>query len=215
MKKNTLLFSFLLIMCCSLMYGQGIGYGFKIGVNVSEINSFSFDVVNIAGDTPTQGNSSSLDESRIGFTAAFFAEFPINERLSFQPEFVYSAQGNKFEGLRYEYLQLPLTIKLDLSEKLFINVGPQVGLKISAFEQSENFQSFEFAGLGGLGYQFTDNIFAEIRYTIGFTEVFEDDAAVILPLASQTADITPNRDNALANASGKNSYFTLSIGYRL
>ncbi|MEP0266251.1 porin family protein [Dokdonia sp.] len=213
MKKITLLSSFLLLMCCSLTYGQGVGYGFKMGVNVSEISSLSFDIVNLAGDTPRQGGFDAQEGTRVGFTAAFFAEFSINERLSFQPEVAYSSQGNKFEGLRYEYLQLPLALKINLN-KLFINVGPQAGLKISAFEQSENFKSFEFAGFGGLGYQFTDNIFAEVRYTIGITEVFEDDAAVELPLFSANTN-EANRDNVITNASGNNSYFTFSIGYRL
>ena len=184
------------------------------GLNVSQIDGFSFNVSNSEGNTPSIGNASSIDESRIGFAAAFFAEFPISEKLSFQPEFGYSAQGNKFESLRYEYLQLPLGLKLNL-KSFFVNAGPQVGLKISAFEQSDNFTSFDFSGFGGIGYQLTDNIFIEARYTIGFAEVFEDDAAVILPMASSTDDITPNRDNFLANAEGTNSYFTFSIGYRL
>ncbi len=213
MKKITLLCSIFAMLCCSLSQAQGIGYGFKIGVNVSQINSFSFDIVNTAGDTPRQGGFDSQEGSRVGFTAAFFAEIPLSERLSFQPEFTYSAQGNKFEGLRYEYLQLPLALKINFN-KLFVNLGPQAGLKISAFEQSANFSSFEFAGFGGFGYQFTDNIFAEVRYTIGFTEVFEDDAAVELPLFIENSNET-NIDNIITNASGKNSYFTLSIGYRL
>ncbi|GGG38603.1 hypothetical protein GCM10011344_44370 [Dokdonia pacifica] len=214
MKKITLLSSIFMFVFCSLSYGQEIGYGFKLGLNVSQINSFSFDIVNTAGDTPRQGGFDSQEGSRIGFAASFFAEIPLSERLSFQPEFAYSAQGNKFEGLRYEYLQLPLGLKINL-DKFFVNVGPQAGLKISAFEQSANFTSFEFSGFGGFGYQFTENIFVEARYTIGFTDVFEDDAAVVLPLFSQTADITPNTDNILTNAEGKNSYFTISIGYRL
>jgi hypothetical protein len=213
MKKITLLSSFLFVFCCSLSYGQGVGYGFKMGANVSQISGFSFDIVNLAGDTPREGGFDSQEGSRIGFTAAFFAEFQINERLSFQPEFAYSAQGNKFEGLRYEYLQLPLALKINF-DKLFINLGPQAGLKISAFEQSENFKSFEFAGFGGVGYQFTDNIFAEVRYTLGFTEVFEDDAAVELPLFTEGTN-EANRDNIITNASGNNSYLTFSIGYRL
>lgn len=214
MKKITLLSSVLLFMFCSLSYGQELTYGFKLGLNVSQINNFSFDVANTEGNTPSVGNASSIDESRIGFAAAFFAEFPINERLSFQPEFGYSAQGNKFEGLRYEYLQLPLGLKINLN-KFFINAGPQVGLKISAFEQSDNFTSFDFSGFGGLGYYFTDNIFIEARYTLGFSEVFENDAAVTLPMATGSPDITPNTENFLANAEGKNGYFTFSIGYKL
>lgn len=213
MKKITLLSSVLVFLFCSLSYGQNVGYGFKLGVNVSQINSFSFDIVNLAGDTPRQGGFDSQEGSRIGFAASFFAEFPLSERLSFQPEFGYSAQGNKFEGLRYEYLQLPLALKINF-DKFFINAGPQAGLKISAFEQSDNFTSFEFSGFGGVGYQVTENIFLEARYTIGFTEVFEDDAAVDLPLFSQDTN-EANRDNVLTNAEGKNSFFTLSIGYRL
>lgn len=213
MKKITLVTSIFVMLCCSLSHAQGIGYGFKLGVNVSQINSFSFDIVNTAGDTPRQGGFDSQEGSRIGFAAAFFAEIPLSERLSFQPEFTYSAQGNKFEGLRYEYLQLPLALKINLN-KLFINVGPQAGLKISDFEQSDNFSSFEFAGFAGFGYQFTDNIFAEVRYTLGFTEVFEDDAAIELPLFTEGTN-EANVDNIITNASGRNSYFTVSIGYRL
>ena len=213
MKKITLLSSILAFLFCSFSYGQEISYGFKLGLNVSQISDFSFDIVNTAGNTPSQGVTSQ-DESRIGFAAAFFAEFPLSEKLSFQPEFGYSAQGNKFEGLRYEYLQLPLGLKINLN-KFFLDLGPQVGLKISAFEQSANFTSFDFSGFGGVGYQITDNIFVEARYTLGFTEVFEDDASIIITEQGSGNGITPNTDNVLANAEGTNSYFTFSIGYRL
>ncbi|WP_299769280.1 porin family protein [uncultured Dokdonia sp.] len=212
MKKITLLSSILIALCCSLSHGQGIGYGFKLGANVSQINSFSFDIVNTAGDTPREAFDI-LENSNLGFAITFFAEIPISERLAFQPEFMFSSQGNKFEGLRYEYLQLPLALKVNLN-KFFINLGPQAGLKVSAFEQSDDFKSFEFSGFGGLGYQFTDNIFAEVRYTIGFSEVFEDDAVIELPKFISGSNET-NVDNVLTNLSGKNSYVTISIGYRL
>jgi len=212
MKKITLLVSICVMLCCSLSQAQEIGYGFKLGANVSQINSFSYDIVNTAGNTPREGFDT-LESSNLGFAITFFAEIPISERFAFQPEFMFSSQGNKFEGLRYEYLQLPLALKINFN-KLFINAGPQAGLKVSAFEQSEDFSSFEFSGFGGVGYQFTNNLFAEVRYTIGFSEIFEDDVAIELPIFFAGSNET-NVDNVLTNASGKNSFLTISIGYRL
>ncbi len=207
MKKITLLFSFILIMCCSFMNGQNIGYGFKLGVNFSQINNFSFDIsssgeiidfIDFVGE-----------ENRAGLTASFFANIPINERFSFQPELSYSPQGfNEPRGFKIEYLQLPLGLMVDLN-KFFISAGPQVGLKISNSEQSDLYKSLDFSGFGGLGYYFTDNIFIEARYTIGFSDVFEENIASDLLLQDGT------ESTGFLDISGKNAYFTFNIGYRL
>jgi len=146
-------------------------------------------------------------------------EIHFNETFSLQPELTYSAQGNKFRGLRYDFIQLPIGLKFDLN-KFYVIGGPQVGLKISDFEQSDNFKSIDFLAFGGIGYFFTDNIFLEARYTLGFAEIFEDDAAVELPFpdiagSDETLIIVTNTDNVLSNLTGNNSFFTLSIGYRL
>ncbi len=215
MNKKVLLLCFFAVCISSVSIGQGIRYGFKLGLNVSQISSFSSDIANLNGNA-ILNPSSSFEDSRFGFAASFIAEFPINDKLSFQPEFGYATQGNKAESVRYENLILPLALKINFN-KLFVNIGPQASLKISAFEQSDNFKSFDFSGFGGIGYKFTENIFIEARYTIGFIEVFEDGSFVPLAMPSGNAadGITPNVDNIATNLSGNNSFFTLSIGYQL
>lgn len=215
MNKKLLLFCAFAVFISSVSFGQGIRYGFKLGLNVSQISSFSSDIANLDGNAIISP-SSSFDESRFGFAASFIAEIPINDKLSFQPEFGYATQGNKAESVRYENLILPLALKINLNN-FFINVGPQASLKISDSDQSENFESFDFSGFGGIGYKITGNIFVEARYTIGFSEIFNDNSIVPLAIPSgNTSDgITPDTSNIATNLSGNNSFFTLSIGYQL
>jgi len=213
---SLLLFVFI---CSTQLYSQGTRFGFKLGANYSQISSLDFDVVNIAGETPINAFNS-VDEGRFGFSAAFTAEFELNKRISFQPEFAFSSQGNKFEGVRYDNLQLPLGLRINLN-KLYFIAGPQVGLKISFFEQTDDFTSFDFSAFGSVGYFITDNLFLEARFTRGFLEVFEDDSAIVLPFVDEddvsttTSTTIANENNVLVNGSGTNQYFTFSIGYRI
>ena len=219
MKKIVLSLLFFLFLCSTQLFSQGVRYGFKLGLNVSEISNYEFDIVNVVGDEPITAFSS-LEEKRYGFTAAFIAEMPLNQKLSFQPEFQFSTQGNKYDGVRYDNLQLPLGLKYSF-EKLYVMVGPQAGIKISFYEQAENYKSIDFAAFGAVGYHINESIFVEARFTQGFLEIFEDDAMIRLPFV-EDIDGEPtdngniaNGDNFLVNNSGTNRFFTFSIGYRL
>jgi len=219
MKKIVLSIFFFAFLCTTQLMAQGVRFGFKAGVSVSEISNLEFNIVNRDGDDPIQPFNA-IDEGRYGFAVAFLAEIPVTNKLSFQPEFAFSSQGNKFEGLRYDFLQIPLGLRFNLN-RIFIIAGPQAGVKISFFEQSENYKSFDFSAFGGIGYHFNESIFIEARFTKGFLEIFEDDAAVLLPFTpgegEPEADNNSlvNGDNFLVNGSGTNQYITFSIGYRL
>lgn len=223
MKKIILSLLFLLFLCSTQLFAQGVRYGFRLGLNVSEISNYEFDLVNVAGDDPISAFNS-VEEGRFGFTAAFLAEIPLTQKLSFQPEFQYSTQGNKYERLRYDNLQLPLGLRYSF-DKLFIMAGPQAGIKISFFEQAENYTSLDFAAFGAIGYHITQALFIEARFTQGFLEIFEDDSMIALPIVEMVEEgeqmveedngNIANNDNFLINNSGTNRYFTFSIGYRL
>lgn len=211
---------FLLFLCSTQLFAQGVRYGFRLGLNVSEISNFEFDLVNVTGDEPIAAFNS-IEERRFGFTAAFIAEIPLTQKLGFQPELQYSTQGNKYEGLRYDNLQIPLGLRYSF-EKLFITAGPQAGIKISFFEQAENYTSLDFAAFGAIGYQITEAFFIEARFTQGFLEIFEEDSMIALPFVETVEEgeqmdngNIANRDNFLINNTGTNRYFTFSIGYRL
>lgn len=213
--KITSLLALFFLFAGIQMQAQGVRFGFKAGVSVSEINGYEFSVVNSDG---VEGSTSktSLEDGRISFTAGFLAEIPLSDIMSFQPEFMYSTQGNKEEALRLEYLQLPLGLKFEFN-KLFVLAGPQVGLKISNFEQSDNYESLEFSAFGGLGYHITENIFVEARYTKGFSEIFSDDSRISQPspTALEVDGSEQGLSNFLINNEGTNTYFTVSVGYRM
>ncbi len=219
MKKLVLSLLFFAFICSTQLFAQGARLGFKAGLSYSQITGYEFDLFNRVGDTP-QPAPASAEEGRYGFAVAFLAEFPINDKISFQPEFAFSSQGNKYEGTRLDNLQLPLGLRINLNQ-LFLIAGPQAGIKISDPFQSENYKSIDISAFGAIGYHFNESVFIEARFTRGFLEVFEDDSKIVVPFipkdgeADTNSNSLVNSDNFLINNTGKNQYFTLSVGYRL
>ena len=131
--KKIILTSFML--CSVLAFSQEIKFGAKVGLNLS----------NLTGDYPTE-----IDEhnSKLGFHIGGFAEYPINEQFTLQPELLFSTQGNTYgfkdyygsgsyyDGVDYNlklnYLNIPVILKYKVIEKLSIDFGPQIGYLMSA-----------------------------------------------------------------------------------
>jgi len=211
--KNTLrLALFTILLSSSLMYSQGVRYGFKVGANISSITSFEFNTINVT-EAAVANTPDDVENGRFNFTASFFGEFTLNKLISLQPELAYSTQGNQFDRLSYDALQLPIGLRFNIKSFYLIG-GPQVGLKISDSEQSDDFSSFEFAAFGGVGYHITENVFINVRYTYGFSELFEDDANIPIPIPQADSN-QDNVDNRLIGLEGNSSYFTFGIGYRI
>jgi hypothetical protein len=209
--KKIVLFIFICSFTYATLQAQGVRYGFKLGINASSINNLDFELVNV-GDGTALESLSENEEGRINVTAGFFADLPINEKISFQPEVLFSSQGNKGEGFNTDYLQMPLGFRFSFN-KLFVVAGPQVGLKISFFEQSNDYASFDFSAFGGVGYQVTQSLFLEARYTLGFVEIFENDADIPIEATTSGGDIDLN--TRYRDLSGNNSYLSVVLGYRL
>ncbi|MFI8380333.1 porin family protein [Leeuwenhoekiella sp. NPDC079379] len=179
MKKLLLI---LLITASATTFGQNVRYGAKLGLNVSELSGDYDDAL-----------------SRYGFVAGVFADIPLSGSLDFQPELLYSAQGNKpnsvagsanAERAELDYLQLPLLLRYN-KQRFNVHVGPQVGLAIwNSFNRFE-YKNYDVAAVGGIGYQIIDGLSLEARYNFGFVDV-----------------VNSARE-------GKNRYFTLSAAYRL
>ncbi len=140
-------------------------YGVRLGANVSSIST---------DDLPED-----LEDSRFGIVVGFLAEYPISEKWSIQPEFQYSSQGNDDKALRVDYLQLPVFLKYNFTYKFNIHLGPQAGLKIWEWEDNTeiepDFNTFDFAGVIGLGVNITENFFADVRYAFGLSNIIDDE----------------------------------------
>lgn len=186
--KNKLLFAILFITTTLFqIHAQSneAKYGFRAGANYSEI-LLSEDIPN---DT---------SEPRLGAVVGFFVEYPISDLLTIQPELQYVAQGNQEPEARLNYLQMPVFLKFNLTEMFHIHIGPQVGFKVWEWERSDNYNTFEFSAIGGIGLNITRNFIADLRYSYGFTDVFEnpEDSLVDFP-------------------KGNNTYVQFTLGYKL
>lgn len=166
MKRCLLCTTTLLLFAIITSNAQEASYGVRLGANLSSISSDD-----IADD---------LEDSRFGIAVGFLAEFPMTEKVSIQPEFQYSAQGNDDESLRVDYLQLPIFLKYNFTDRFNIHIGPQVGLKIWEWEQNgvieADFNTFDFAAVAGVGVNLTENFFADLRYGFGLSNIIDDES---------------------------------------
>ena len=174
---------------------QEVKYGAKAGLNFA----------NLTGDVEDAS-------MKIGFNVGGFAEIKVSDKFSVQPELLYSTQGAKseesFEGETIEsewnlsYLNIPIMAKYYVSEKFSLEAGPQIGfllgskVKVESIEVDfkDNTESIDFGLNIGTAYDFTENLFAGLRYNIGLSNVAK----------------TESGDDTKIN----NSVISLSLGYR-
>ncbi len=184
---------------------KSLQIGAKAGVNLSTLTG---DISGIKG--------------RTSFHLGGVAEFPISEKLSIQPELLFSSQGAKYsdEGsLILNYLQVPVMGKYYVMDELSLELGPQFGYLLSAklkYDSDENgndpgpnteggrsqsvetedvksdVKSIDVGLLFGLGYKLDSGINFGMRYNLGLVNA-----------------------NNIEGSSGKikNSVFQISVGY--
>ncbi len=156
MKKTILLFSLLL----TTFYGfsQNSLYGVRAGVNFSSLDF----------DTETTQNF----DGRTAFAFGFFGEFSLTGNIEFAPEIQFSAEGIKEQSLRINYIQIPLFFKYKIKNDFAFGLGPQLGVKNNNLQ--DELEDLAFSILGGIEYMFYDDFFIDLRYSYGFTNVFDD-----------------------------------------
>jgi opacity protein-like surface antigen len=183
MKK--IILSSLFVLAVSFTYAQKAQFGIKGGLNSS----------NFSGDTE------GIDfKSRIGFNLGAFAAIKLSEKITLQPEILYSTQGAKavnvsalYDDIIYtgdvkfnlSYINVPVMIKYYVADKFNLEAGPQIGFltsaktstKLDGSSQSvdedvkDSFESVDFGLNFGAGYDFTKNFSAGIRYNLGLANI--------------------------------------------
>lgn len=181
-----------------------VTFGIKGGMNVSSLSK-----------------DEGLDDqkSKIGFNAGVFANIPVAESFSVQPEVLYSQYGAKADytllGTKYssstklDYIAVPVMFQYNLIPNLYLEAGPEFGFLVSAKNKIKNenngdsstsdnykddLKTFNF-GIGiGAGYYFTPNFGLTARYVAGLTDVAKD---------------RPNGSDAV-----KNNVFQVGLAYK-
>lgn len=201
MKKLLFLTSIMCVVALSSLTAQ-VTSGFKAGVNFADVSDLEFTN---NGTGAALGLENSIEGRRTGFFVGFLVDIPISEKLSFVPEFIFSQQGKDQDDFRLDYLNLPLGLKLELGG-LYLNLGPQVGVKVWDPNESGVFSNFDASAFGGIGYIFNSNIFIEARYTYGLTDIFQD---------NNNFTFSNDGGTTFRNLEGRNTVIQIGIGYRL
>jgi hypothetical protein len=146
--------------------------------------------------------------SLVGFQVGGFAEIKIIERLAIQPEILFSTQGASLDTSfgdideKLNYINIPVLAKFYITKQFTVEGGPQLGFLVSAKQEGhdvkDDFKSVDTGFNFGAGYNFTDNVSVNLRYTVGLSNVLDyevDDADEYFD-------------------SPKNSVLALTLGYK-
>lgn len=124
-----------------------------------------------------------------GGLVGVYAPFLVRQRLEIQPELLVSYQGSDLlipeappVSTRMLYVQLPVTVKVFLSNAFNLQAGPQVGYCAVAWQQGETSEGlvrqFDAGLFGGLGVGFRNGLDLSVRYNYGMRPVFTVDNGV-------------------------------------
>lgn len=165
MKK--IIFTGLIALMSIVQLSAQKSFGIKAGLNFAKIH----------------GDNTEDFGSRTSFAGGIFAEFPMSEKVSFQPELLYSGQGaahsssGSDETLKLDYLNIPFMFKYYVSEGFNVQVGPQVGFllsgKVDDLDIKDAMTNVDFGLNFGLGYKLKNGVNFDARYNLGLTNIWE------------------------------------------
>lgn len=169
MKISIIVSTFLLLFAVNTVTAQTTtNIGIKAGVNsynISSDNSFEFD-------------------PKIGFHAGVIGQRELNNRINIQSEIVFSMQGAELGNTRFNlnYINVPLLIQLTVANGLRVQVGPQIGILVSAETVNRSItidvmDDFKPVDIGlSVGTSYTNNptgFGLDARFNIGLNDITE------------------------------------------
>lgn len=155
--KRLLILTILLVFSFS-GFSQDIKYGVRGGFTISNLD---FD-----------GASPVANKHRNSLYFGAFATIGLSKTISLMPELQFSAEGAKEEALNLDYIQAPILFRIRLSEKFHFGLGPQVGLKVHKYE--DGVKDLAYSAVTGIEYKLTHVLFADLRYTYGLSNIFDE-----------------------------------------
>lgn len=198
MKKTALSIVFVLAVSSAFAQIQ-FAVGLKAGPNFSSIN--------------TDESASENYKGRTGFHGGAFILVKAT-KIGIQPELIYSKQGAKLTfnsqdyNANYDYLNIPVMIKLYLAAGLNLQLGPQFGFLTAVDGKTvatvngqqaavdlakDQYKKSDLSAAFGAGWDLPFGLVIEARYNLGLSKIQDN----------------PNLDAT------KNQVFQVSLGYKL
>lgn len=146
-------------------------FGVKGGLNLS----------NVYGDDKPAGR-----ENLNSFHAGVFGQVGITNKVSIQPEILYSRKGYRYmdatqgeSNRRYDYIQVPVLFVYNFLDHVSFHVGPQVSL-MTKYRDAQGEKKISAAGLNSFDYGAVAGIEGRmgparigVRYDLGAGKILE------------------------------------------
>ncbi len=175
MKTITTVLSFAFLSLCFQSANAQQAIGLKGGINLASLSGFE-------------------GRDRVSGHAGVFLHHTINKNWCFQPELLFSGEGQRYfsngveHTLALNYLQLPLMVQYYVVPQFYLEAGPQFGLMVSARDKTEDeqneinvkddFTAGQVALGVGAGFKATEQLVIYGRYNFGLTDVSRFDNLV-------------------------------------
>ncbi|MES2794498.1 MAG: porin family protein [Bacteroidota bacterium] len=188
--QRFLSFLFSATVLVSTSFAQGVGFNAGKYNNNSETSDspFSFKIGYNLANVLVSPEPMGLVDAKNGLHAGVvFNNIKLANKISIQPELLYSMQGFKIGGLGnvgLHYISLPVLIKLDMGSNASLLFGPQVsylanariGIGNDLFSVSYDglFRKWDASGVAGLEYKVNDKIKLGGRYLLGLNDINKD-----------------------------------------
>lgn len=150
-------------------YGQN-NIGFKFGVNVSNVKS-------------SGGNDFT---TLVNFNTGIIAKLKLKDKFMLNTELLLSNKGfntllipSGTTATNLTYLSVPVLLEYQPTKKFYFQLGPEFNFLINArmknnnFNErvSENYNNFDLAIAGGIGFNIFRNFYLETRYSLGLSQI--------------------------------------------
>lgn len=210
-KLKILLLTVFAVVAIQSVYGQAqIAIGLKGGLNFASMT----------GST----SLSSAYSNRTGYHYGAYVLFKFT-KIGLQPEILFSKQGQKFTvnsqnyESNFDYISIPVMLKLYLAGGLNLQAGPQFSFLASAKgdvintstngvstgQDLKNFANSSDVSIAlGAGWDLPFGLNIAARYNIGISDINK-----------QTGTVNPALVSSMGTTQSKNQVIQVSVGYRL
>lgn len=166
------------------------------GVKIGAISS------KLSGESTKDDDGRETDvKSRIGFYVGGFYHHELSDKLSVQPELLFSYQGARIDIKRWEgvpvtagsdidlpYILLPVILQYEIFDKFHLELGPQLGYNLGKFitikgkvvlngetfmleDRLEDVARWDFSLLASAGYSFNEKFTTKFRFAQGLNSL--------------------------------------------
>jgi Outer membrane protein beta-barrel domain len=179
-----------LLFISTFAFSQRFHFGLKAGANVSNFTGGDFNGVD--------------KKALVGFHGGLFGGFSVGQ-FGIQTEATVSTQGAKLDSIsgngstqwKLTYINLPVMFQFMSEVGFFVELGPQVGFKISEDIGGQTIDNFakdlDFSVAGGLGFKGKSGFGIGGRYNLGISKIGN--------IPSSTSTINPDFKNAVIQVS--------------